>query len=85
MTRQRTLEGGKNLISKQLRELREEHNLSIRGLSDELKKLGYEIDRNVICRIENDERYVTDVEVKAFVEVFNVDYAYLIEGKKKNA
>lgn len=84
MTRQRTSEGGKNLISKQLKELREEHNLSIRGLSEELKKLGYEIDRNVICRIENDERYVTDVEVKAFVEVFHVDYAYLIEGKSKN-
>ena len=81
MTRQRTSEGGKNLISEQLKALREEHNMSIRDLSDELKKLGYEIDRNVICRIENNERYVTDVEVKAFVEVFNVNYAYLIEGK----
>lgn len=83
MKKQRTPEGGKNLINHRLKEIRTERGLSQRDLAAELKKLGYKMDRNVIYRIENDERYVTDVEVKAFVEVFDVDYAYLIEGKSK--
>lgn len=83
MQKQRTPEGGKNLINQRLRELREENGLSQRGLASSLKELGYDMDKNVIYRIENNERYVTDVEVKAFVEVFGVDYGYLIEGKQK--
>lgn len=81
MKKARTADGGKNLINQRLRELREARGYSLRGLEDELEKLGYQIDRNVICRIENDQRYVTDIEVKAFVEVFQVDYKSLIEGE----
>lgn len=83
MKKQRTLEGGKNLINHRLKEIRTARGLSQRELAAKLKELGYKMDRNVIYRIENDERYVTDVEVKAFVEVFGVDYAYLIEGKSE--
>ena len=84
MSKQRTSEGGKNLISTRLRESRKEKGLSIRGMANELKEHGYEMDRNVIYRIEKNERYVTDVEIKAFVEVLGVDYGYLIEGKKES-
>lgn len=83
MSKQRTSEGGKNLISTRLREIRKEKGLSIRGMAKVLKDKGYEMDRNVICRIEKNERYVTDMEIKAFVEVLDVDYGYLIEGKKE--
>lgn len=81
MKKTRTANGGKNLISRRLKELREAQGYTMRGLSDKLKEFGYEIDRNVIWRIENNERYVTDIEIKAFVEVFDVDYEFLIEGK----
>ena len=81
MKKARTVDGGKNLINQRLRELREKQGYSLRGLEHRLEEIGYQIDRNVIWRIENNERYVTDIEVKAFVEVFHVDYKSLIEGE----
>ena len=43
MSKQRTSEGGKNLISTRLREIRKEKGLSIRGMAKVLKDKGYEI------------------------------------------
>ena len=82
MQKPRTPEGGKNLINRRLKELREENGMSQRGLAQNLQLRGYDMDKNVITRIETNKRYVTDVELKAFVEVFGVDYGYLIEGKE---
>ena len=39
------------------------------------------MDKNVITRIETNKRYVTDLELKAFSELFHVSYEYLIDGK----
>lgn len=85
MKKQRTAEGGKNLISERLKILRAEHKMSQRELVEALKQHGYDMDKNVIYRIEKNERYVTDVELKAFVEVFGVEYGYLIEGNSESA
>lgn len=81
MQKPRTPQGGKNLINQRLIELRKEHGLSQRALAHSLQLAGYDIDKNVITRIETNKRYVTDVELKAFVEIFGVDYGYLIDGK----
>ena len=35
----------------------------------------------LITRIETNKRYVTDIELKALTEIFDVSYEYLIEGK----
>ena len=48
--------------------------------SQKLQLAGYDIDKNVITRIETNKRYVTDIELKAIASVFNVSYAYLIDG-----
>ena len=40
--------------------------------------------KNVITRIETNKRHVTDVELKAFTEIFHVSYEYLIDGKEKS-
>ena len=45
----------------------------------------YDMDKNVITRIETNKRYVTDVELKALTEIFNVSYEYLIEGKEEKS
>lgn len=81
MQKPRTPEGGKNLINQHLIELRKERGLSQRELAHSLQLEGYDIDKNVINRIETNKRYVTDVELKAFAEVFDVDYKDLIDGK----
>lgn len=72
--------GLKNLIGQRLIELRKQHNLSQRDLSHKLQLAGYDMDRNVITRIETNQRYVTDIELKALSEIFNVSYNYLIDG-----
>lgn len=76
--------GEKNLISQRLIELRRQHNMSQRLLAYQLQLNGYDMDKNVITRIETNKRYVTDVELKAFTEIFHVSYEYLIDGKEKS-
>lgn len=82
MPKQRTQSGGKNLISQRLIELRGKHGLSQRDLAQKLQLAGYDMDKNVITRIETNKRYVTDLELKALSKVFGVTYDYLIDGKE---
>lgn len=80
MPKPRTNTGEKNLISRQLIELRRKNSLSQRNLAKKLQLAGYDIDKNVITRIETNKRYVTDLELKALTEVFQVSYEFLIDG-----
>lgn len=84
MPKPKTSTGEKNLIGQRLIELRRQHNMSQRLLAYQLQLNGYDMDKNVITRIETNKRYVTDVELKAFTEIFHVSYEYLIEGKEKS-
>lgn len=82
MPKPRSNDGAKNLIGERLIELRKRNNLSQRTLAYHLQLNGYDMDKNVITRIETNKRYVTDIELKALSEIFNVSYDYLIDGKQ---
>jgi transcriptional regulator with XRE-family HTH domain len=75
--------GEKNLVSSRLIELRKQQNLSQRDLAHKLQLAGYDMDKNVITRIETNKRYVTDIELRALSQVLDVSYAYLIDGAEK--
>ena len=81
MPKPRTAAGEKNLISRQLIELRKQNHYSQRDLACQLQLAGYDMDKNVITRIETNQRYVTDLELQALSRIFHVSYEYLIEGK----
>ncbi|HIY29910.1 MAG TPA: helix-turn-helix domain-containing protein [Candidatus Mediterraneibacter avicola] len=81
MPKPRSKTGEKNLIGKNLIELRKMHNMSQRLLAYRLQLAGYDMDKNVITRIETNNRYVTDIEVKALCEIFEISYEKLIDGK----
>lgn len=83
MPKPRTTTGEKNLISARLKSLRQENNLSQRDLARQLQLAGYDMDKNVVTRIETNKRYVTDIELKALAEIFHVSYEYLIDGSEK--
>ena len=83
MPKPRTQSGEKNLISQRLIELRRTHNMSQRDLAYKLQLAGYDMDKNVITRIETNKRYVTDLELKAIAEIFQVSYIFLIDGKRR--
>ena len=81
MPKPKTSTGQKNLIAKNLIELRKSHHISQRILAYKLQLAGYDMGKNVITRIETNKRYVTDIELKALCEVFGVTYEELIDGK----
>ena len=70
--------GNKNLIGSNLIALRKKHHLSQRALAHELQLKGYDIDKNVITRIETQQRFVTDIEIQAFCELFHITFEELI-------
>ena len=75
--------GEKNLVSSRLIELRRQQGISQRDLAHKLQLAGYDMDKNVITRIETNKRYVTDIELRALSQVLGVSYAYLIDGKEQ--
>lgn len=81
--KQRINNDGKNLIGERLKALRSAKKLSQRDLARELQLIGMDMDKNVITRIETNKRYVTDFELQALKEIFNVSYDYLIDGEDK--
>ena len=52
--------------------------LSQRALADKMQLIGIDIDKNAVQRIESGQRFVTDIELKAFAEVFGVSLDDLI-------
>ncbi|OUO73228.1 hypothetical protein B5F53_19335 [Blautia sp. An249] len=56
-----------------------ERSLSQRDLATLLQLAGYNLDNNVITRIETYQRYVSDLELKGLCEVLNIS-AYSCAG-----
>jgi hypothetical protein len=52
-------------------------------LSGKLARLGIQLDRAAVAKIENGHRYVRDYELRAFAEVLGADVIWLLgDGKK---
>lgn len=78
MPKPQSQNGKKNLISDKLISLRKEHGYSQRDFAYQLQLAGYDIDKNVITRIETQKRYVTDIEIQAICQIFNITFEELI-------
>ena len=67
-------EGKNNLCGERRRALRLGYpsKLSQRALADKMQLIGIDVDKNAIQRIESGKRFVTDIELKAFAEIFEV-------------
>ena len=83
MPKPQTKTGQKNLISANLVELRKRHRYSQRILAYKLQLAGYDMDKNVITRIETGKRYVTDIELVALCQVLEVSCRYLLYGEEE--
>ena len=82
MPKPRTETGEKNLVGTRLKLLRAREKMSQRDLARRLQLMGFDMDKNVITRIETSKRYVTDLEIRALAKVFKVSYQYLIDGEE---
>lgn len=67
-----------NLSGVVIRRLRCEMQLSQRALADRVQLLGVDLSKNAVQRIESGQRFVTDIEVKAFALALNVSVADLL-------
>lgn len=73
-------EGRNNLCGEKIRAYRLAcpTKLSQRALADKMQLIGIDVDKNAIQRIESGQRFVTDIELKAFAQVFNINVNELI-------
>ena len=73
-------EGRNNLCGENIKKLRLGYptKLSQRALADKMQLIGIDVDKNAIQRIECGKRFVTDIELKAFAEIFGVSADILL-------
>ena len=72
--------GRNNICGENIKRLRLEYptKLSQRALADKMQLIGIDVDKNAIQRIESGMRFVTDIELRAFAEIFGVSLDSLI-------
>jgi transcriptional regulator with XRE-family HTH domain len=73
---------GKNIIGRRVAEARKKFRpvLTQDALSGKLARLGIQLDRAAIAKIENNHRHVLDYELKALAHVLGVDANWLLGG-----
>lgn len=73
-------DGTHNLCGKNLKRLRKAQKppLSQRGLAKQLQLAGYDVDHHFIRRVENGQRFVTDIEIKMLCQILAVGYQDLL-------
>lgn len=74
--------GKNNICGEQITTFRVKQGLSQRQLADRLQLMGLDIDKNAIQRIEAGKRFVTDIELIYFAELFHTSFDILL-GKSE--
>ncbi len=65
-------DGSNNLCGQRIAQLRKDKKLSQRKLALKMQLLGYNVDNYFIRRVENGERFLTDIDLKIFCEALEV-------------
>lgn len=74
----KSADGLNNVCGRNIAELRKSMKLSQKALADKMQLVGIDIDKNAIQRIACGKRFVTDIEIIAFSNVFSVEYEDLL-------
>ena len=70
-------DGSNNLCGQRIAEIRKSKKLSQRRLAVQMQLLGFDVDHYFIRRVENGERFVTDIDLIIFSRALNVPVAQL--------
>jgi HTH-type transcriptional regulator, cell division transcriptional repressor len=75
---------GKNIIGRRVAQARRNRTpvLTQDALSGKLARLGIQLDRAAIAKIENNHRHVLDYELKALAHALGVDANWLLGTEK---
>lgn len=79
MFKLKTKDKKNNICGENLIKIRHSKNISQRELARMMQIHGYDVDHHFIRRIENGERFVTDIELVALSKVLKVSIMELID------
>ena len=81
MFKHKAKDGTRNLCGKKVMMLRKAllPRVSQRQLAEMIQLHGVDIDKTAVRRIENGERYVTDIELKILSDIFEVTSDYFLK------
>lgn len=79
MFKLKTKDGRNNITGERLTALRHQKDISQRQLARMMQIAGFDVDHHFIRRIENGERFVTDIELVALARVLSVPITDLID------
>ena len=71
-------DGKNNITGQKIMLIRKEKKMSQRKLAAKMQLLGYDVDHYFIRRVENGERFVTDIDLVIFARALEVDITDLI-------
>lgn len=77
-------DGTNNITGKKIAEIRLSKGISQRKLATKMQLLGYDVDHYFIRRVENGERFVTDIDLVIFARALNVEISELLSADNKN-
>lgn len=70
--------GRNNICGLQIAKYRKQMGKSQRELADDLQRLGLDIDKNAVQRMEAGKRFVTDIELVFISNALNLSYEELL-------
>lgn len=74
-------DGTNNLCGKKIAQIRKEKKLSQRRLAAKMQLLGFDVDNYFIRRVENGERFVTDIDLVIFSRALEVSISDLLSAE----
>ena len=79
MFKLKTRSGANNITGERLTVLRHQKGISQRQVARMMQLAGFDVDHHFIRRIENGERFVTDIELVALSRVLSVQISDLVD------
>lgn len=74
-------DGTNNLSGKKLAQIRKQKKLSQRKLAAKMQLLGFDVDHYFIRRVENGERFVTDIDLVIFSKALETPIAEILSAE----
>ena len=73
-------DGTNNLTGRRIAQLRKDKKISQRKLAVKMQLLGFDVDHYFIRRVENGERFVTDIDLVIFSRALDVPSSDLLSA-----
>ena len=74
-------DGTNNLSGRRIAQIRKSKKISQRKLATKMQLLGFDVDHYFIRRVENGERFVTDIDLVIFSRALEVPISHMLSAE----